>query len=99
MRSYLINRGTNSGYLLVRTDGSPISRFYFTKRLNECLKFCRVDTQNITPHSFRIGDATHAARCGHSDNDVKKMGRWKSNALSRYICLPSLQVRPSPHDI
>ncbi len=99
MRSYLINRGTNSGYLFVQADGSPISRSHFTKRLNECLKFCGVDTQNITSHSFRIGGATHAARCGHSDDAVKKMGRWKSNALSRYIRLPSLQVGPSPHEM
>ena len=55
MRSYLINRGTNSGYFFLQADGSPISRSYFTKRLNEYLKFYGVDTQIITSHSFRIG--------------------------------------------
>ena len=99
MRSYLINRGTNSSYLFVQADGSPMSHSYFTKRLNECLKFSGVDTQNITSHSFRIRGATHTARCGQSDDNVKKMRRWKSSALSRYIRLPSLQVGPRPRDM
>ena len=99
MMSYLINRGTISGYLFAQADRSPISCSHFTKCLNECLKFCGVDTQNITLHSFRIGGVTHAARCGHSDDTVKKRGRWKSNALSRYIRLPFLHVEPSPHDM
>ena len=86
-------------YLFKRMDLRCYVLNYFTKRLNDCLKFFGVDTQNITSHSFRIRGATNAARCGQSDDDVKKMRRWKSSALSRYIRLPSLQVEPRPRDM
>ena len=34
---------------------------------------------------FRIGAASHWAQKGFSEVQIRKMGRWLSNAMDRYI--------------
>lgn len=96
MRSHLQQRGGKPGCLFVSLDGSPVSRTRFVAFLKKCLNYCGEDTKNVTSHSFRIGGATNAAQNGYSDDEIKKMGRWKSNALACYIRLPSVLVGPKP---
>ena len=62
-------------------DGTPISRKYFTQQLNISLIGCGLDTKLYKGHSFRIGAATTAALEGVSEEKIKVMGRWSSNAL------------------
>lgn len=96
MRAYLQQRGYKPGCLFVFSDDSPVSRSKFVAFLKRCLNYCGEDTKSITSHSFRIGGATNAAQNGYSDDEIKKMGRWKSNALASYIRLPSVLVGPKP---
>jgi len=40
-------------------------------------------------HSFRIGAASSYSEKGVSEQDIKRLGRWKSDAFKGYIRLPS----------
>ncbi len=46
----------------------------------------------LSPHSLRIGAATHAALTGMSDAMIRTAGRWSSSAYTRYVRLPNLQL-------
>lgn len=48
-----------------------------------------LDHRCYTPHSLRAGAATTAAQVGCQDHQIKRMGRWASDAYSTYI-------RPAP---
>ena len=41
-------------------------------------------------HSFRIGAASRAAEHRLTDTQIRLLGRWKSNAFTKYIRVPSL---------
>ena len=41
--------------------------------------------ESFSSHSFRIGAATSWAQQGVSDIQMRQLGRWKSNALNKYI--------------
>ena len=40
-------------------------------------------------HSFSIGAASSYFEKGVSEQDIKKLGRWKSDTFKGYIRLPS----------
>jgi hypothetical protein len=86
-------RGNKDGPLFAYPDGSGVSRSMFTSCLKTCLARTG-DTDSITAHSFRIGGATYASMCGFSDDEIRRMGRWRSDALLKYIRLPDLLVGP-----
>ena len=90
LRAYLDVRGNAHGPLFCWPDTSPISRDYFTTRLNEALQFSDLDVSRYKSHSFRIGAASWAAAKGMSDTQIRNFGRWKSNAFLRYIRTSSL---------
>ena len=75
----------NGKYLFVLHDGKPVTRVHFTYVFKKCLILCNLDVQNFAPHSFRIGGATYAASKGMSALQIKRLGRWKSNAFTKYI--------------
>lgn len=70
--------------LFLTADGCPMTRCWFTKKL-------QLLCQLFTPQSFRIGAATTAAPKVPSAT-LKEMGRWSSSACERYI-------RPNAKDI
>lgn len=80
-------RGTKAGYLYCWPSGKAVSRAEFCRMLKCCLNFCDLDTSLYKSHSFRIGAACHAASLGHSDAQIREMGRWKSDAFKKYIRL------------
>jgi hypothetical protein len=49
------------------------------------LSVLRIENAAIRSHSFRISMATTGAIEGMSDDQIKELGRWKSNAFLRYI--------------
>jgi integrase len=87
VKKFLALRGGISGPLFSYPGGTPISRHWFTQRLGECLRFAGLDPAFFKGHSFRIGAATEAAANGWSDAQIRRAGRWKSDAFKSYIRL------------
>ena len=54
------------------------------------VQLCGLGPSRYKGHSFRIGAASHAADRGWSDAQICALGRWKPNALQKYIRVPSL---------
>ena len=70
-------------------DGRPLT----AKRFNAVLKDRLAGTvqggdRAFTSHCFRIGAASRLGALGHSDEDLKAMGRWSSRAFEEYLLHP-----------
>lgn len=87
LRIYLSMRHPASNKpLFLHFDGSSLTRYQFNSVLKKALDFCGV-TAHVRSHSLRIGGATELSRAGVPDADIKRWGRWASNAFSGYIRL------------
>ena len=84
MRKYMSVRGLEQGPLFVRM-GKPLSQSYFSNYLKEALNMAGIDNENISAHSFRIGAASFWASKGMSELEIKRLGRWKSDAWKKYM--------------
>ena len=82
---YLTLRGDAGGPLFCQQSGLPILRRDFDEFLRKALVFNKINPKSFKGHSFRIGAATSAAAQGLSENTIKQMGRWKSDAYMKYI--------------
>ena len=90
MKCYLVLRGSQPGPLFVFPGGGVVTRSFFTDQLSKSLCWAGLPTDIYKGHSFRIGSATQAAMDGVSEEDIQRMGRWKSHAFKRYIRIPML---------
>jgi len=72
--------------IFLHFDGSVVTRYQFNAVLQKALAFCKI-RDHVRPHSFRIGGATELSRRGVADSDIKRWGRWSSNAYTSYIRL------------
>ena len=82
---YIRVRGTNPGPLFCLPDGSPVPRELFIRHLKNTISFCGLSTKLFKSHSFRIGGASFYAELGLSDEQIRLIGRWKSDAFKKYI--------------
>lgn len=89
---YLEGRGARPGPLFLNPDNTPVSRKCFAELLSLSLKAYGLDSTRYKGHSFRIGAASFAAERGISNEQIRAMGRWKSNAFLKYIRIPSLST-------
>lgn len=89
MKIYLESRPSVEGVFFCHFDTTPLTCYQFTTILKKTLKLLKVNHENILSHSFRIGMATHCSMEGMSDEDIKSLGRWKSNVFKNYIRIPS----------
>ncbi|XP_070191999.1 uncharacterized protein [Littorina saxatilis] len=85
MRAYMSIRGNATGPLFRAMSGAPITAREFNEQLQLVFQFCGLPKQNFKSHSFRIGGASHMARNGASDAQIRQAGRWSSNAFLSYI--------------
>lgn len=76
VREFLTVRPDLAGSFLLHADGSPLSRFQFISIFRKCLRALGLEEKEFILHSFRIGAATEAARCGLDDEAAKRIGRW-----------------------
>ena len=51
----------------------------------------------LTPHSFRAGGATALLMSGVDHTVVMTLGRWKSNAFTRYV-MRAIGSQPGPEE-
>lgn len=81
-----------TGPFFKHLNGTPVSYSFFNENLRNTINFLGFDPAKYKSHSFRIGAATSAAIQGYSEDVIKRMGRWNSNALQNYIRMPQLQL-------
>ena len=93
MRAYLALRGLSPGPLFIFPGGAPVTKSFFTTQLKKSLTWAGLSPLCYKGHSFRIGAATAAAMQGVSDEEIQRMGRWKSQAFKKYIRIPMLLLR------
>ena len=85
LRKYISLRGNSHGPLFCFQNMHPVSRNYFVNKLNIALSYCGLSHNSYKSHSFRIGAASYYASTGLSDEQIRLLGRWRSNAFRRYI--------------
>lgn len=89
LRQYLLQRPKVKGPLYCHFGGSSVTRYQFSSVLNKALRAMGVSNYtSFKTHSFRIGAASSYSEKGVSEQDIKRLGRWKSDAFKGYIRLP-----------
>ena len=66
-------------------DRSPVLPAHVRSILRKALNRAGLDSSLYDTHSFRIGRATDLMRSGYTVDQIKLLGRWKSNAVFKYI--------------
>ena len=92
LKQYLLLRPVMEGPLFIFVDGKPVPKHFFNNSLKIGLEFLEISYNKYTSHSFRIGAATYAAEKGLSEDQIMRMGRWKSKAFRKYIRIPVLHT-------
>lgn len=92
IKSYLAVRRNSPGPLFIFPGGTPVSKSFFGDQLKKSLAWAGLSNSSYKGHSFRIGAATTAAMQGVADEEIQRMGRWKSQAFKKYIRIPMLQL-------
>jgi hypothetical protein len=69
-------------------NGTPLTASHFNKTLKDRLAGFTDSPHGFTSHCFRIGAASRLGALGHSDEEVKAMGRWSSRAFEEYLLHP-----------
>lgn len=90
LQLYLSAHKHRNGPLFQFHSGSPVSYQFVSTNLQNTVKFIGLNSQWYKGHSFRIGAATEAAKRGLSQIEIQKLGRWKSDAVQKYIRINSL---------
>ena len=88
MRQYLCIRGeyrTDDEQFFVFRDVSPVTAVHCRQMLRCTFKQLNLDHTLYGMHSFRIGRTTDLIRFNYSIDEVKIMGRWKSNVIFKYL--------------
>lgn len=80
VRAFASGSGKN-GPLFCHIDGSSLTRYQFSAVLKKALGVIGGDYSRYQSHSFRIGAATTAAAMGLSVDEIKRAGRWRSDAF------------------
>ncbi len=92
VEKFLVHRPDFSGPFFCHYGGKPMTRYQFTAVLLKVLSNIGVDTNVYKSHSFRIGAASFFHSQGLSEDQIKIMGRWRSEAFQTYIRIPKTQV-------
>ena len=85
IQEYLSIRSNKEGPLFVNVNGQAICRQAFQTSLNRALLFCGMSSKQYKPHSFRIVFDTDAHFKGQSNERIKSLGRWNSEAFKLYV--------------
>ena len=88
IRKYIKKRGPYADVtepFFVFSDHSPVKPAHVRRVLKEALVKAGFDERLYFFHSLRIGRGTDLASFGLSVETIKKVGRWASNAVFRYL--------------
>ena len=92
LKRYLKARPIGKGPLFIHFNGKTLIRYQVSLMLKASLRYLNYDEREYNTHSFRIGAATSFAMIGKSDDDIKKMGRWKSDTYLNFIRMHQLNL-------
>ena len=87
-RSYINLRGAyeeDEEQFFIFKDRSPVKPHHVHSVLKQAIQNINLDSDLYNFHSLRIGMATEMIRVGCPIKLVKKLGRWKSNTVYKYI--------------
>ena len=76
---------TENEQFFVFADRSPVQPQHVRKLLRNLLDNINLDSSLYDIHSFRSGRTSDLAKYGYSIDRIKSMGRWRSNAVYRYL--------------
>lgn len=93
LSNYLKLRGVTPGPIFL-SKGAPVTRHQFTYVLNQCLKYLQIPSLHYNTHSFRIGRTTDLALADVPHSTIQHLGRWKSNAYTKYIRPQYMSTNP-----
>ena len=85
VQRFLSARPAFQGHFLCHNNKSPLTQYQFSAILSKSITHLGISSRNYKTHSFRIGRATDLAKNGVSSDTIKKMGRWNSDVLKKYI--------------
>ena len=68
--------------------GNFLNKNTFVSAMRLALAFSGIDPKNYSGHSMRAGSATTAADNLFEDSEIKRLGRWNSNAYEIYLRNP-----------
>ena len=66
-------------------DKSPVKPCHMRATLKAILRQLRLNASLYDTHSFRAGRATDLQNFGYDIEEIKKLGRWRSNAIYQYL--------------
>jgi hypothetical protein len=92
VQQFVSIRPSCNGPFFCHFSTQPVSRYQFNAVLKKALSALGLKGMSIRSHSFRIGAATEAALAGMSDNEIKSLGRWQSDAFKAYIRIPVFKL-------
>ena len=73
---------------MTRQDGRITTKDWLNRFLKKALEeVINYEEFTVSSHSFRAGVASAMARCGYSDEEIQRQGRWRSEAFLKYIRL------------
>ena len=75
----------DSEQFLVFSDGSNLKAQHLRTLLRKILASFKLESNLYDTHSFRIGRATDLFKSGIDVETIKQIGRWKSNAVYKYL--------------
>ena len=88
LRKYLEIRpervSENEPFFIFRS-GEPVTATHFRSVLKDMLKHAGFKQAAYSTSSFRTGRAGDLLKAGLSIETIKKLGRWKSNAIFKYL--------------
>ena len=70
---------------LIFSDGTPLKPMDMRKILRRIMSSLNLQANLYDIHSFRIGRATDLYKNNISIEKIKELGRWKSNAVYKYL--------------
>ena len=75
----------DSEQFFIFSDGTNLQASHLRRLLRKILQSFQLDSNLYDTHSFRIGRATDLFKLGVSVDQIKQLGRWRSNAVYKYL--------------
>ena len=90
LRSFMKLRGcynSDEDNLFIFSDGqTPVTQHHVRAVLKDAISALNLNSDLYNFTSFRIGRASDLLKFGFDIETIKRLGRWKSNTVYKYIC-------------